>query len=179
MRLSKISTKTGDKGKTTLAKGRRLEKYDPFFAALGDLDELNAWVGHIRSVCRDKHIDKKLESIQQDIFNLGGEISLKGERSLLGDSRVTELESDVEMWNENLPPLKEFILPGGTELLSRIHIARTVCRRAERKISRLDHSLPRYEIWMPYINRLSDWFFVLARFISQGNNNPETIWNRD
>lgn len=179
MRLSKISTKKGDKGTTTLAKGGRLKKYDPFFEALGDLDELNAWIGHIRSVCSDKHIDKKLEFIQQDIFDLGGEISLKGEHSLLGESRVTELESDVETWNKKLPPLKEFILPGGSELLSRIQITRTICRRAERKISRLDHSLPHYEKWMPYINRLSDWFFVLARFISLGNNDLETMWNRD
>ncbi|NQV36670.1 MAG: cob(I)yrinic acid a,c-diamide adenosyltransferase [Candidatus Marinimicrobia bacterium] len=179
MRLSKISTKTGDTGKSALAKGERLDKHDPFFEVLGDLDELNAWVGHIRSSNDVKDIDKKLESIQQDLFNLGGEISLKGEHSLFDEIRTKELESDIENWNEKLPPLKEFILPGGEEILSRMHIARTVCRRSERKISKLDHSLPHYEKWIPYINRLSDWFFVLARYINSQSDQSETMWNRE
>ncbi len=177
MRLTKIMTKKGDTGKSELARGRKLPKSSPEFEAMGDIDELNSWVGFIRSTTDLPEIDVELEKIQQDLFHIGGEISLEGEQALLSSERIIEIESQVSEWNRDLPPLREFVLPGGSELVSRIHVARSICRRTERHVSELHFEKEQH--WIPYLNRLSDWFFVLARMINARDKNPEIQWEKD
>ncbi len=178
MRLSKITTKTGDHGSSALADGERLPKSHPIFHLLGDLDELNAWIGSIRASADNKPLDEKLEIIQQDLFNLGGEIATKGEYPMLDKGRIEGLENDISNWNKALPPLKEFMLPGGSELLSKIHIARSITRRTERSLCHPDIELEKPQTWGIYLNRLSDWLFVLARFLNKDNAQLEPQWKR-
>lgn len=179
MRISKVTTKTGDQGSTCLATGERVSKHDLIMDVLGGLDELNAWIGHIRSQNTDSALDESCARIQQDLFDLGGEISLQGKKSLLPPGRLEALESEIQEWNGTLPPLQEFVVPGGSELVSRIHIARTVCRRVERSLAGMDVDKTAGTQWLPYLNRLSDWLFVLARFCAHQDNRAEEQWQRD
>ena len=179
MRISKVTTKTGDKGKTSLGDGTRVFKDHPNINFLGDVDELNTHLGHAISSCDSKIIRNQLKSIQQDLFNIGGESSMPNEEiSLLKDDRIAFLEEHINKMNNELPPLEEFILPGGDELCSRLHIVRAVCRRAERSCVRLITKESIDKNWLTYLNRLSDFIFVLVRYLNQNEGLDETLWER-
>ena len=180
MRISKVTTKTGDKGETGLGDGKRISKDHPNMDFLGDIDELNSFLGLAINACKEKNLFQKLQSIQQDLFNMGGEASMPGsEMELLSEDRIVFLEASLEKINETLPPLKEFILPGGDEFSARIHVTRAVCRRAERSCVSLLNIGVDVRNWLVYLNRLSDYFFVLARYITQNKGKNETLWDRD
>jgi len=177
MRISKVTTKTGDNGKTSLGDGTRVLKNHPNINFLGDIDELNSYLGAAISVC-DSEIKKELQSIQQDLFNIGGEASMpEQDISLLKDDRITYLENFIDKTNNDLPPLEEFILPGGTELCSRLHIVRAACRRAERSCIPLITKNANNN-WLKYLNRLSDFIFVLIRFLNKNEGLDEMLWER-
>ncbi len=177
-RLTRITTRTGDDGSTGLADGTRLAKTSARVAALGDVDELNACIGLL---CVAPGIAPalatRLRAVQQELFDIGGELSLPG-RALLARDALAMLDTDISEWNATLPPLTEFVLPGSNEANARAHLARTVCRRAERTLwevarqegDALSPDLPRY------LNRLSDWLFVLSRLLARQHHNPETLW---
>lgn len=179
-RLTRITTRTGDQGDSGLADGTRLAKTHPRFAAMGDVDELNAAIGLLSVLpALDDELRARLRRVQHDLFDLGGELSLPG-GTVLDREALASLELDVTQWNDGLPPLTEFVLPGSDEANARAHLARTVCRRAERALwllrenadSRVDAALPQY------LNRLADWLFVLARMLAHRDGGAEVTWNR-
>ena len=180
-RLSKIYTRTGDQGTTGLGDGSRLEKDHPRIEAIGTVDELNSFLGLLLAQ-PDLPVDiaQQLNKIQHDLFDVGGELCLPA-MQLLKQNRITELEQHIEKMNAVLPPLKEFILPGGSMAASLCHVARSVCRRAERRTHTLfklePHPEPRFVL--PYLNRLSDWLFVSSRTLARHNNGEEILWNRE
>jgi len=179
MRISKVTTKTGDGGQTNLGNGQTVSKSHPRITAGGDLDELNAALGFANLKTPEKLI-LDLEEIQQDLFNLGGEISVPGmEGQLLDQKRLLFLEERLHEMNSYLEPLKEFILPGGDEFSCRLHLCRTICRRAERSIVILIESGIDPGIWIKYINRLSDFLFVLIRFHLQNIAADQILWKRN
>jgi len=180
MRISKVTTKTGDRGETGLSDGKRVSKDHPHIIFQGDLDELSTFLGLAISVSGKKGLSEVLKSIQQDLFNIGGEASMSGsDIELFSDDRIKFLELSLKKMNKSLPPLKEFILPGGDELSARIHVVRAVCRRTERSCVTLMNSNVEVKSWLIYLNRLSDYFFVLARFVSLKQGQTETLWERD
>jgi len=176
-RLSKITTRTGDSGETGLGDGSRRPKDNARVAALGDVDELNSALGVLAAEALPEEIGALLAEIQHDLFDLGGELSIPG-HTMLSDAQVARLEEAVESHNQALPPLKEFILPGGIRAAALAHLARTVCRRAERSVV----ALARTETVAPasciYLNRLSDLLFVLARRLNRAQGNGDVLWNR-
>ncbi len=172
MRITKVTTKTGDSGETGLGNGERVSKNSPRVHAMGAVDKLNSIIGWTRIASIDK-IDKYLEKIQQDLFNIGGELAIPDvDINLLDESRLKWLEEKTESINGTLPPLNEFILPGGTEFSSRLHIARTECRDTERSLVALSEQEYVSDLHKKYLNRLSDFFFVMARVekIEKGDN---------
>lgn len=178
-RLSRIYTRTGDDGSTGLGDGSRVAKDDARVEAYGSVDELNAGIGLLRAELPATHAAQGLlGEIQHDLFDLGGELCIPG-YSLLKAERIGALEQDIDRLNENLPALKEFILPGGNRAASLAHVARTVCRRAERRVHTLacgdstTGALP-----LQYLNRLSDYLFVLARALAREHGGAEVLWNR-
>ena len=177
-RLSKIYTKTGDNGTTGLGDGERIAKTDPRVEAMGDIDELNSLLGVLISELPMDAMAEALLLIQHDLFDLGGELSIPGSSLLPGDA-VSRLEGLIDEYNENLPPLKEFILPGGSRGAAQCHLARATCRRAERRIVALSSAATVNESSQKYINRLSDLLFVLARVISRQDGGSEVTWNRE
>ncbi len=169
-RLSKITTRTGDDGTTGTADGARVDKDDALIQAQGDVDELNSVLGML--ACRLEGDEQDwVRIIQQNLFDIGGEISL-GEHYVESDI-VTELDEAIENFNNQLAPLKEFILPGGKEASAWCHLARAVCRRAERSMVSLNRSRPLNPASLAYINRLSDFLFVFARLLNDGD---EIYW---
>ena len=179
MRISKVTTKSGDRGKTSLGNGERVSKSHLIINLLGDIDELNSQIGSAISSCKSSLISSELQSIQQDLFNLGGEISIFSSGTILiNDDKVKFLEERIEDLNQALRPLKEFIMPGGDEFCSRIHLARAVCRRAERSCVAVLDLVKEKNIWLPYLNRLSDYLFVLARYVSSEQGSEEILWKR-
>tara|TARA_B100001109_G_scaffold144075_1_gene117236 strand:+ start:68 stop:607 length:540 start_codon:yes stop_codon:yes gene_type:complete len=179
MRISKVTTKSGDKGKTSLGNGERVSKSHLIINLLGDIDELNSQIGSAISSSKSSLISSELQSIQQDLFNLGGEISIFNSGTILiNDDKVKFLEERIEDLNQTLKPLKEFIMPGGDEFCSRIHLARAVCRRAERSCVSVLDLVKEKNIWLPYLNRLSDYLFVLARYVSSERGSEEILWKR-
>ena len=180
MRISKVTTKTGDKGETGLGDGKRISKSHPNIELLGDIDELNSVLGLAITNCANQDMIKELKSIQQDLLNMGGEVSMpESEIELLSENRIIFLEDMIEKMNLTLPPLKEFILPGGDEFSARIHLTRAVCRRVERCcVTFIDTGVDKKH-WLRYLNRLSDYFFVLARFTTQNIGGSETFWERN
>jgi len=179
MRISKVTTKSGDKGKTSLGNGERVSKSHLIINLLGDIDELNSHIGLAISSCKTSLISSELQLIQQDLFNLGGEISIFNSGTILiNDDKVEFLEERIEDLNQTLKPLKEFIMPGGDEFCSRIHLARAVCRRAERSCVAVLDLVKEKNIWLPYLNRLSDYLFVLARYVSSERGSEEILWKR-
>lgn len=164
-RLSKIVTRTGDDGTTGISDGSRLRKDDALIEAIGTVDELNSVVGFAESQQSLPHLREALVLIQHDLFDLGGALSLPG-HAVLTEAHIAALDATVSEWNAGLPPLKEFILPGGSPAVAAMHMARTVCRRAERRLLSLDDE--RTANGRVYLNRLSDLLFVGARLAAEG-----------
>lgn len=174
-RISRVTTGTGDGGESGLADGSRHPKHAPVFAAMGDLDELNAALGVLRSHPLPADLDARLDDVQQRLFDLGAELAVPGLVRLSPDD-TTALEQHVNMLNDELPPLKEFVLPGGTPAAAWCHMTRTIARRAERHLVQLHHSTPQNPASIAYLNRLSDLLFVLARALNLRHGHPETLW---
>ncbi len=174
-RLSKIYTRTGDKGVTGLGDGSRVDKDSLRVEAYGTVDELNSAVGMVLSSSLPDEIRDCLTRIQHELFDLGGELCMPG-TTLIPDRYVDRLEHDLDGFNENLPPLKDFILPGGSESAARCHLARTVARRAERRVISLAHNEAVNESTIRYLNRLSDLLFVMARVLARRDGGSEVIW---
>ncbi|RMD69838.1 MAG: cob(I)yrinic acid a,c-diamide adenosyltransferase [Gammaproteobacteria bacterium] len=174
-RLSVIVTRTGDKGTTGLGDGRRVAKDDPRIEALGTVDELNSFLGLLAT--RASSLRGDILAIQQTLFDLGGEISLPGQ-ALLQEEKVSRLEARIEALNRPLPPLEEFILPGGCEAAALAHVSRSVCRRAERRLVTLAHREPVNPTSLKYLNRLSDYLFVAARTLNREAGVQETLWKK-
>ncbi len=174
-RLSKITTRTGDAGETGLGDGARLPKDSARVHALGDIDELNCAIGLVlaEEVPQDMH--EALTEVQHDLFDLGGELSIPG-HALLQEEKVAALERVQESWNGQLPALKEFILPGGSRAAAAAHLARTVCRRAERSLVALGRNEPVSEVARRYLNRLSDLLFVAGRALNRHAGQPDRQW---
>jgi len=179
MRITKVTTKTGDNGTTALGDGAKVSKSDIRISCIGEVDELNSFIGNVKVVVTDKDLVQELIGIQNNLLNLGGELSIPGgSLELLKNISIIELESNIEKMNKELPSLKEFILPGEDELSARLHIARSVCRRVERNIVRLIEEENGRNIWIKYLNRISDYLFVLARFHVVKNDIFENQWSK-
>jgi cob(I)alamin adenosyltransferase len=177
MRVSKVITKSGDDGQTGLGDGRRVPKTHIRIQSIGSVDHLNSLLGWTMVVAGSP-VKNDLECIQQDLFDLGGELAMPGtELQLLGAERLQWLEHETEKMNESLPPLKEFILPGGTELSARIHIVRTACRNTERDVVALAEFEDDSDLHKVYLNRLSDYLFVLARKVQMDEGSQEIQWD--
>ena len=176
-RLSKIVTRTGDGGITGLGDGTRVSKESARIAAIGDVDELNSTLGALLAETLPADIGALLVGVQHDLFDLGGELSIPGYTAMT-DAHVVRLESLVERHNADLPPLKDFILPGGSRAAALAHVCRTVCRRAERSVVHLAASEPVGDSARRYLNRLSDLFFVLARALNRAAGHPDVLWQK-
>jgi cob(I)alamin adenosyltransferase len=176
-RLSKIVTRTGDAGENGLGDGSRVGKDTPRIEAIGAVDELNSVIGVLLAEALPEEIAACLTDVQHDLFDLGGELSIPG-FSAVTKTHVTRVEEAVEAFNAELAPLKEFILPGGTRAAALAHVARTVCRRAERSIIRLAAAEPVSERSRIYLNRLSDLLFVLARALNLAAGHPDVLWQK-
>lgn len=177
VRITKVTTKIGDNGKTNLGDGSFVSKSSYRVCAFGSIDNLNSFIGWV-SVISSSTLQNKLKNIQQDLFNIGGELSIPDENlNLIKINRLAWLESEINVINKKLPPLKEFILPNGSELCTRIHIARTQCRNAERDLVKLSEKEEIPSLHNKYLNRLSDYFFVLAREAQLESNNNEIHWD--
>ena len=174
-RLSKIYTRTGDAGDTGLGDGNRVAKDHARVEAYGNVDELNSAVGLLRSSELPKAIEECLARIQHELFDLGGELCMPG-YTMIPEEYVTQLEQDLDGFNEDLPPLKDFILPGGSESAARCHLARTICRRAERSVVTLGRDEDVNEQSLKYLNRLSDLLFVMARVLARHDGGAEVLW---
>jgi cob(I)alamin adenosyltransferase len=174
-RLSKIYTRTGDNGRTGLGDGSRVEKDNLRVSAFGTVDELNSVVGLVLAEKLPINIRSILNRVQHELFDLGGELCIPG-AVLIPNSYVDGLEADLDNLNANLPALKDFILPGGSESAARCHLARTVCRRTERLVVALAHNEDINEATIRYLNRLSDFLFVAARVIVRADGGSEVLW---
>jgi cob(I)alamin adenosyltransferase len=176
-RLSKIVTRTGDAGETGLGDGSRVAKDAPRIEAIGAVDELNSVLGVLLAEILPDAIASCLTDVQHDLFDLGGELSIPGFVSMT-DRHVTRMEVAVESFNADLAPLKEFILPGGTRAAALAHVARTVCRRAERALIRLAGVESVSQPSRIYLNRLSDLLFVLSRALNRAAGRPDVLWQK-
>ncbi|HUW76835.1 MAG TPA: cob(I)yrinic acid a,c-diamide adenosyltransferase [Gallionella sp.] len=178
MRLSKITTRTGDKGSTGLADGTRLGKDHARIAVLGSVDELNSQLGVMLAEALPPDISAVLLRIQNDLFDMGGAIALPA-LDVFPEDRIAWLDEQLAHYNADLPPLREFILPGGSRAGALCHVARTVARRAERDLAVLSQrdAVPQHAL--PYLNRLSDLLFVLSRCINRAQAAAETLWRRE
>ena len=177
-RLSKIATRTGDGGETGLGDGSRLSKDSARVRALGDIDELSSAIGLILAEDVPPAMREALAEVQQHLFDLGGEISIPG-HALLTPEKVAHLDRQLEAWNADLAPLKEFILPGGSRAAAAAHLARTVCRRAERSLVALGRAEPVSESARQYLNRLSDLLFVAARALNRHAGRADVQWRHE
>ena len=175
-RLTKIVTRTGDDGTTGLGDGRRVGKDAARVAALGDLDELNSALGCVLAEALPEPVRQALAAVQNDLFDLGGEVSIPG-RAALREAHVLRLDEAIAGLNAALPALEEFILPGGSRAGAACHLARTVCRRAERALVALSRDEAVTAPSLQYLNRLSDLLFVAARAINQAAGLPERQWH--
>ena len=177
MRITKVTTKTGDAGQTSLGTGQKVKKDHPRVNVLGELDHLNSIIGWAVSVCPSNQLALNLKNIQQDIFNISADMSLpEREVDLLKNKRIADLEDHIDKMTDILPPLKEFILPGGSEFVSRLHIVRTSCRNAERSLVTMFKNVTSNNIYLKYINRLSDYLFLLARLAKNNEGSQEEFW---
>ncbi len=176
-RLSKITTRTGDGGETGLGDGSRARKDSPRVVALGEIDELNSAIGVLLAEPLPEKIHGVLEGIQHDLFDLGGDVSIPGHATLT-DGQVRRLETLLDEFNSPLPRLKEFILPGGTRAAGLAHLARAVCRRAERSIVALSSSEKVADSARIYLNRLSDLLFVLGRVLNREGGRGDVLWQQ-
>ena len=177
-RLSKIVTRTGDAGDTGLTGGERVPKTHPRIAAMGDVDELNSQLGVLLAEQPPRALAATLTRVQHELFNLGGELSMPGATLVTGE-HLRALELDVEALNAKLPPLKEFVLPGGTKAAAAAHLARAICRRAERAVWAVHAKEPLNAATPRYLNRLSDFLFVAARVLARSRKGAtETQWRK-
>lgn len=174
-RLTKIYTRTGDTGETGLGDGSRVPKDSLRVHALGEIDELNSAIGVLLAEELSADTRAALAGIQHDLFDLGGEVCIPGHSSM-SEARVAHLETLLDGYNRDLPPLKEFILPGGTRAASLAHLARTVCRRAERALVSLARAEPVGTAARKYLNRLSDLLFVLGRVLNRAGGGSDVLW---
>jgi cob(I)alamin adenosyltransferase len=174
-RLSKIYTRTGDKGTTGLGDGSRVDKDHLRVEAFGTVDELNSSVGLVLATELPPAIRKCLTQVQHELFDLGGELCMPG-TTLIPGSFVTGLETQLDSFNADLPPLKDFILPGGSESAARCHMARTLARRAERRVISLARVEEINEATIRYLNRLSDLLFVVSRVLARADGGSEVLW---
>jgi cob(I)alamin adenosyltransferase len=179
--LVKIYTRTGDTGETSLFSGDRTRKDDPRVDAYGEIDELNAWLGLVRASPSDPHLDPTIVALQRDLFALGAQLADPADKlaprvtkAVIDDDHILRLEQLIDRLDSELPPLRRFILAGGTAAGAMLHVARTVCRRAERRMVALDP--PVDPVLLRYINRLSDLLFVLARVANHRGGVAETEW---
>lgn len=201
-RLSKIYTRTGDDGTTGLASGERISKSDLIFEVMGDVDELNSHIGMVQSLLSESSKNKSSNKndlnqactiIQHLLFNLGGEIAMYGsgnsnQSAYIGieSKHISWLEQQIDTMNNHLQPLKDFILPTGTPLMSQLHITRSVCRRAERHAIKLANTSETgksaiSKTGIQFLNRLSDWLFVTTRYVSHTHDNKtvEVLWDKN
>ena len=176
-RLSRIYTRTGDDGTTGLADGTRLAKDAPRVASMGDLDELNAHLGVVLANPLPEAIRDTLVDAQHTLFDVGAELAMPS-AAIVDDARVAALEAALDALNADLPPLKEFILPGGGAAAAAVHVARAVCRRAERRLVALAREEPSNEASRRYVNRLSDYLFVAARVLARAEAG-EVCWRHE
>lgn len=174
-RLSKIYTRTGDKGTTGLGDGTRIAKDHPRIEAIGTVDELNSAVGTVLAYDIPDAIRECFDKVQHDLFDLGGELCIP-EHTILSEQETHYLESTLDSLNENLPDLKEFILPSGGLATSHCHLARAICRRTERRCWTLHESTPINPHALTYLNRLSDLLFVVCRVLARHENGNEVLW---
>ena len=174
-RLSKIYTRTGDDGTTGLGDGSRVDKDSLRVETFGTVDELNSIIGLVLASRVNDAVRVCLTRTQHELFDLGGELCMPG-YTLIPETCVDQLEAELDRFNEDLPPLKDFILPGGSEPAARCHLARTVCRRAERLVVSLAKIEDINEVSLRYLNRLSDLLFVIARVLARANGGSEVLW---
>jgi len=192
MRITKVYTKTGDKGKTRLAGGQKVWKDSLRVEAYGDVDELNSSIGVVRAFNAElvghqpaaKQLEEELRWVQNKLFDVGGLLATAPGQTFenmptVTSRDVTKLEKLIDKCQKDLPPLKEFILPGGGRISSFLHQARTICRRAERLCVRLGREEPLDPSLVCFLNRLSDALFVLARWMAKQQDEPEFLWRRD
>lgn len=177
-RLSRITTRTGDAGQTGLGDGSRVAKDAPRVEALGVIDELNSALGLVLAEPLSEGVRDCLTAVQHDLFDLGGELSIPGHVAVT-DHHVERLEQRLEHYNASLSPLREFILPGGSRAAAGCHLARTLARRAERRIVTLAASETVPPAAQRYLNRLSDLLFVLCRVINREAGVPDALWRKD
>jgi cob(I)alamin adenosyltransferase len=176
-RLSRITTRTGDDGTTGLGDGSRTRKDSLRIAAIGDVDELNSTIGLLQAESLPDPVRAALTDIQHDLFDLGGELCIPGFENL-PEARVARLDELLEHYNADLPRLQEFILPGGSRAAAIAHVARTVCRRAERAIVALGSAEAVRPACRQYVNRLSDLLFVLARVLNRHAGGSDVMWEK-
>lgn len=179
-RVSKVYTRTGDRGETGLADGSRIAKQHPRIEAMGDVDELNSQLGMLLAELQEHQLAElaeALQPIQHRLFDLGGELAIPGHNSL-DEQDSSELESLIDAWNGELQPLRDFILPGGSRIIAQAHLARSLCRRAERRLLAVaaDSTQQINPAACIYLNRLSDLLFVGARLIGKRLGTPEVLW---
>lgn len=195
-RLTKIYTRTGDDGSTGMADGSRVSKADDLFSVMGDIDELNAHIGlvraHFAAASENNALPERLQQqagadfkqaliiIQHLLFNIGGELAMP-EYEGINHTHIDWLEQQIDVMNDHLPALKDFILPTGSVLVSQLHVARTVCRRAERQAVILQQQRPQAirSTAVSLVNRLSDWLFVAARFCTDPKQVSEVLWDSE
>jgi len=176
-RLSKIYTRTGDSGTTGLGDGSRTEKDSPRVEAYGTVDELNSAIGKVLAHPIPQPVRETLVAVQHDLFDLGAELCVPGYTVITAD-RVSGIEHVLDEHNADLPHLKEFILPGGGSAAADCHMARTICRRAERRVITLAREETVNEHGLAYLNRLSDLLFVLGRVLARHEGGSEVLWQR-
>ena len=177
-RLSKIATRTGDGGETGLGDGSRLAKDSLRVCTLGDIDELNSAIGLVLAEDVPPQMQAALGGVQQDLFDLGGELSIPG-HAMLQVEKIENLDRLLEAWNADLKPLKEFILPGGSRAAAAAHLARTVCRRAERSLVALGRAEPITDLARQYLNRLSDLLFIAGRALNRHAGRNDVQWRHE
>jgi len=178
-RLSKIYTRTGDDGTTGLGDGSRVPKDDARVEAYGSVDECNSAIGVVLAVVGlPADVRDILMTVQHELFDLGGELCIPGHRAIQA-TQVTRLEQALDAFNEQLPPLKEFILPGGGTAAAACHLARTICRRAERRCWTLARMQAVAAEPLQYLNRLSDLLFVIARVLARQESGSEVLWKHE
>lgn len=180
----RIYTRTGDTGETGLFGGGRVAKDNPRVAAYGDVDELNSALGVVRAAEPALLFDTELEAIQRDLFAIGGHLATPDpekvraalERASLSSARIQDFETAIDAADAELPALRAFVLPAGTAKAAALHLARTVCRRAERSVVALAREHPVPELFLVYLNRLSDYLFTLARLANRRDGRGDVIW---
>lgn len=177
-RLSKIYTRTGDDGSTGLGDGTRVAKDSARVTAYGTVDEANSAIGLLLAGELDEDIRELLTTVQHQLFDLGGELCIPGHAAIV-DADIDTLEQQLDHYNQDLPPLKDFILPGGGLAAAHCHLARTICRRAERETIALSRAETVRPEAIRYLNRLSDLLFVLARVLARASGHGEVLWQHE